>query len=72
MSQLALPLQLADHAVFASFLNRGNEATQTQTAAGKTEEITSKAYLSRDNTRPNPNDPFASNNARGTQLDIKV
>ena len=26
MSQLALPLQLADHAVFASFLNRGNEA----------------------------------------------
>lgn len=26
MSQLALPLQLADHAVFASFLDRGNEA----------------------------------------------
>jgi len=26
MSQLALPLQLADHAVFASFLNEGNEA----------------------------------------------
>jgi DnaA family protein len=26
MSQLALPLQLADHAVFESFLRRGNEA----------------------------------------------
>lgn len=26
MSQLALPLQLADHAVFASFLDTGNEA----------------------------------------------
>ena len=26
MSQLALPLQLADHAVFASFLDSGNEA----------------------------------------------
>lgn len=26
MSQLALPLQLADHAVFASFFDRGNEA----------------------------------------------
>ena len=26
MSQLALPLQLADHAVFASFLDNGNEA----------------------------------------------
>ena len=26
MSQLALPLQLADHAVFASFLNTGNES----------------------------------------------
>lgn len=49
-----------------------NAATQTQTAPGKTEEITSKTYLSRDNTRPNPNDPFASNNARGTQLDITV
>ena len=38
MSQLALPLQLADHAVFASFLNRGNEAlvgTLTAIAAGE-------------------------------------
>ncbi|MDH3552266.1 MAG: DnaA regulatory inactivator Hda, partial [Gammaproteobacteria bacterium] len=26
MSQLALPLRLADHAVFESFLNTGNEA----------------------------------------------
>ena len=26
MSQMALPLQLADHAIFASFLNDGNEA----------------------------------------------
>lgn len=26
MSQLALPLQLADHAVFASFLDKGNES----------------------------------------------
>lgn len=37
MSQLALPLQLADHAVFASFLNDGNEtlvATLTGIAAG--------------------------------------
>jgi len=37
MSQLALPLQLADHAVFASFLNSGNEtlvATLADIAAG--------------------------------------
>ena len=37
MSQLALPLQLADHAVFASFLNSGNEtlvATLSDIAAG--------------------------------------
>ncbi len=37
MSQLALPLQLADHAVFASFLNEGNEtlvATLTGIADG--------------------------------------
>jgi DnaA family protein len=37
MSQLALPLQLADHAVFASFLDSGNEtlvATLTDIAAG--------------------------------------
>ena len=37
MSQLALPLQLADHAVFASFLNSGNEtlvATLTGIANG--------------------------------------
>lgn len=37
MSQLALPLQLADHAVFASFLNSGNEtlvATLSGIAAG--------------------------------------
>ncbi|MBT5862287.1 MAG: DnaA regulatory inactivator Hda [Gammaproteobacteria bacterium] len=38
MSQLALPLQLADHAVFASFLNDGNEilvATLSSLAAGQ-------------------------------------
>ena len=38
MSQLALPLQLADHAVFASFLNDGNEtlvATLSGLAAGR-------------------------------------
>jgi DnaA family protein len=37
MSQLALPLKLADHAVFASFLNNGNEtlvATLSGIAAG--------------------------------------
>lgn len=37
MSQLALPLQLADHAVFASYLNSGNEtlvATLSAIAAG--------------------------------------
>lgn len=37
MSQLALPLQLADHAVFASFLDSGNEtlvATLSDIAAG--------------------------------------
>ncbi len=37
MSQLALPLQLADHAVFASYLDSGNEtlvATLTRIAAG--------------------------------------
>lgn len=37
MSQLALPLQLADHAVFASFFDSGNEtlvATLTDLAAG--------------------------------------
>lgn len=37
MSQLALPLQLADHAVFASFYDRGNEAlvaTLTEIASG--------------------------------------
>lgn len=37
MTQLALPLQLADHAVFASFLDRGNEtlvATLSAIAAG--------------------------------------
>ena len=38
MSQLALPLRLADHAVFASFLDAGNEtlvATLTAIAAGE-------------------------------------
>ena len=38
MSQLALPLQLADHAVFASFLDSGNEplvATLTSLAEGR-------------------------------------
>ena len=38
MSQLALPLQLADYAVFASFLNDGNEilvATLSSLAAGR-------------------------------------
>ena len=38
MSQLALPLQLADHAVFASFLDSGNEtlvATLKSLAAGR-------------------------------------
>lgn len=37
MSQLALPLQLADHAVFASYLDRGNEtlvATLSAIATG--------------------------------------
>jgi len=37
MSQLALPLQLADHAVFASFLDTGNEtlvATLSEIASG--------------------------------------
>ena len=37
MSQLALPLQLADHAVFASFLDSGNEtlvATLADIAVG--------------------------------------
>ena len=37
MSQLALPLQLADHAVFASFLDSGNEtlvATLSEIATG--------------------------------------
>ena len=39
MSQLALPLQLADHAVFASFLDSGNEplvATLVSVAEGRT------------------------------------
>ena len=49
-----------------------NAATQTNTGAGKTEEISSKVELSRNNTRPAPSDPFASSNARGTQLDIRV
>ncbi len=38
MSQLALPLQLADHAVFASFLDQGNEtlvATLSDIASGQ-------------------------------------
>ena len=38
MSQMALPLQLADHAVFASFLNSGNEtlvATLAEIAAAE-------------------------------------
>lgn len=38
MNQLALPLRLADHAVFASFLDAGNEtlvATLTDIAAGE-------------------------------------
>ncbi len=38
MSQLALPLQLADHAVFASFFAKGNEtliATLTNMAGGR-------------------------------------
>ena len=38
MTQLALPLQLADHAVFASYLNSGNEAlvaTLFRIAAGE-------------------------------------
>lgn len=49
-----------------------NNATQTTTAPNKTEEVASQSALSRNNTRPAPNDPFASNNARGSQLDIKV
>ena len=38
MSQLALPLQLDDHAVFSSFLSNGNEvivATLSEIAAGR-------------------------------------
>jgi len=41
MSQLALPLQLADHAVFASFHAAGNEtlvATLRRVAAGETDQ----------------------------------
>lgn len=41
MSQLVLPLRLADHAVFASFLDDGNEtlvATLSRLAAGEDEE----------------------------------
>lgn len=41
MSQLALPLQLADHAVFASFLDSGNEtlvATLTAVADGRSDQ----------------------------------
>jgi hypothetical protein len=49
-----------------------NAATQTQTSASKTEEVSSKVELSRNNTRATPSDPFASSNARGTQLDIRV
>jgi hypothetical protein len=49
-----------------------NAATQTTLQSGKTEEISSKVFLSRDNTRPAPSDAFASNNARGSQLDIRV
>lgn len=50
-----------------------NAATQTTLQPGKTEEVTNKvSTLSRDNTRPAPSDPFASNNARGSQLDIRV
>jgi len=40
MSQLVLPLRLADHAVFASFYQRGNEplvATLTELACGATD-----------------------------------
>lgn len=49
-----------------------NAATQTTLAPGKTEEVASQTLLNRNNTRPAPSDPFASNNARGSQLDIKV
>ena len=49
-----------------------NGATQTTLQPGKTEEVASQTALSRNNTRPAPSDPFASNNARGTQLDIRV
>lgn len=49
-----------------------NAATQTTLQPGKTEEITQQTVLSRDVSRPNPNDPFASNNARGSVLDISV
>ena len=41
MSQLALPLQLADHAVFASFLDNGNEAlvaTLVSVAEGRSDQ----------------------------------
>ncbi len=49
-----------------------NNATQTTLAPGKTEEVASQSALNRNNTRPAPSDPFASNNARGSQLDIRV
>ena len=49
-----------------------NAATQTTQQPNQTEEIASQTTLSRDVSRPNPNDPFASNNARGSVLDISV
>ncbi len=49
-----------------------NGATQTTLAPSKTEEVASQTALNRNNTRPAPSDPFASNNARGSQLDIRV
>ena len=41
-----------------------NAATQVQTGAGKTEEVSSKTYLSRDNTRPAPRRRALAANAR--------
>ena len=49
-----------------------NGATQTTLQPGKTEEVASQTALNRNGTRPAPSDPFASNNARGSQLDIRV
>ena len=49
-----------------------NTATQTTLEPGQTEQVSQKSALSRENTRPAPADAFASNNARGSQLDIRV